>query len=370
MSPASLLSRTLVAIFFVLTGSASLSAAFTIKGQLPPVLAGATVTVLRESLEARTSEPIATTTVADGRFSLSVDSGPGLFSLQIGDASGSFVAADGQTLFVAFDAEDLRITDAPDQKLFLAYEAFRADSLARKVTPARQATAAAHGRSDEAELARLTEQEVAGYTEHRRELNDFTLAHLRGSPALYAASLRWDGDYCLDELAVAVADYARLRPTAEIARLMTERIARYRATALGATAPGLAGKSPDGAPLALADLRGKFVLVDFWASWCGPCRVENRHYAQLYQRHRAAGFEILAVSVDQNAAAWKAAIAKDGAVWRQLSDLTGWKSPLAGAYNVSALPASFLLDREGRIVGKDLRGPTLAARLETLLAPR
>ena len=82
---------------------------------------------------------------------------------------------------------------------------------------------------------------------------------------------------------------------------------------------------------------------------------------QLYERHRAAGFEILAVSVDHDARSWKAAIAKDGATWRHMADLTGWKSPLAARYSVTALPASFLLDREGRIVAKDVRGKALAA---------
>ncbi len=347
---------------------APLRAAFEISGELPAGFTANSVVILRESLEARNSTPVANTNIANGRFRLRVDAGPGLFNIEIGDARASFVAGDGQSLTVSNEGNTLRIADSPDQKLFLAYEAFRAESLARQVTPARMAIASARTRGDEAEIARLTEQEVTGYNEHRRELNDFTLTKLRSSAALYAASLRWDGDYRLDELATAVADYARLHPAAEISRLMTERIARFRATALGATAPALAGQTPDGTPLTLADLRGKFVLVDFWASWCGPCRVENRNYAELYQKYRAAGFEIIAVSVDQNAPSWKAAIAKDQATWHHISDLTGWKSPLAAAYNVAALPASFLLDPTGKIVGKDLRGPALAARLETLLA--
>ena len=347
---------------------APLQAAFELSGELPAGFAATSVVVLRESLEARSSTPVANAEIAHGRFRLRVETGPGLFNIEIGEARASFVAADNQALSLTVEGKTLRVAGAPDQKFFLAYEAFRADSLARKVTPARQAVAAARSQGNEAEVARLTELEVSGYNDHRRELNDFTLAQLRGSAALYAASLRWDGDYRLDELAAAVTDYARLQPDAEIARLMTARIARFRATALGAVAPALAGPTPEGSPLALADLRGKFVLVDFWASWCGPCRVENRHYVELYKKHRAAGFEILAVSVDQNGAAWKAGIAKDQATWRHISDLTGWKSPLAAAYNVAALPASFLLDPTGKIVGKDLRGPALAARLEKLLA--
>jgi thiol-disulfide isomerase/thioredoxin len=362
------MTRRLLGLTLLFAALAPLRAAFELAGELPAGFTANAVVVSRESLEARGTTPVATATIAEGRFRVRVPSGPGLFQIEIGDARAAFVAADDQALTVTVDGKTIRVAGAPDQERFLAYEAFRADSLARKVTPARQAVAAARSQGNEADVARLTDREVAGYNDHRRELNDFTLTHLRDSAALYAASLRWDGDYRLDEIAAAVSAYASLRPEAEIAGLMTARIARFRATALGATAPALAGPTPDGPPLALADLRGKFVLVDFWASWCGPCRVENRHYVELYQKYRAAGFEILAVSVDQNGAAWKAAIAKDGAAWRHISDLTGWKSPLAAAYNVAALPASFLLDPSGKIVGKDLRGPALAARLETLLA--
>ena len=154
---------------------------------------------------------------------------------------------------------------------------------------------------------------------------------------------------------------------AEIARLMEERVARFRVTAIGAVAPALAGPGPEGGEVSLAALRGKVVLVDFWASWCPPCRTENRNYGQLYQRDRGKGFDILAVSLDQDAAGWKAVIRKDGAGWQRLADLSGWKTPLAARFGVTALPASFLLDRAGRIVAKDLRGKQLAAAVADAL---
>ena len=360
----------LLGLILALGGGGKLHAAFELAGELPAISPARQVMVLRESLEARASEQVATAPVAEGRFHLRLESGPGLFNLRIGDATASFVAAEGQTLQVKTgpDGTTLQVAGGPDQELFSAYEAFRAGSLARKVLPIREAIAASVAAGNTAEATRLTEREVAGYAEHRRELNDFTLARLQGSAALYAASLRWDGDYHLTELAAAVQDFSRRFPGTEIARLMEERIARFRTTAIGATAPALSGSAPDGAHTSLADLRGRYVLVDFWASWCSPCRIENRNYAELYRRHRQAGFEILAVSVDEDGTAWKAAIAKDKAVWRHISDLTGWKSPLAGAYNVSALPASFLLDPAGRIIAKDLRGKQLADRLEALLS--
>jgi peroxiredoxin len=348
-----------------------LRADFELTGALPARFATGPIIVRRESLETRTSIEVARAMLSEGNVKLRVPASSGLFTVELGELRGSFVAADGQalTLSATDEGNNLIIAGTPDQALFVAYEALRAKSFARLVTPEREGVAAARSRGDEPEVERLTEREVAGFNEHRRELNDFTLDRLKGSAALYAASLRWDGDYRLDELDAAVAAYAKLYPTDEMARLLTERIARFRAIAIGATAPDLAGPTPDGATLKLSSLRGRTVLVDFWASWCGPCRVENRHYVELYRRYRDAGFEIVAVSVDQSGSAWKAAIAKDAATWRHISDLTGWKTPLAATYNVAALPASFLIDPTGKIIAKDLRGLRLTKQLEQIFSP-
>jgi len=361
--------RLLPVVVLLVSLESTLRATFDLTGDMLAEPAASAITISRESLETRSSAPVATLASPGRSFRLRVDSGPGLFTLEAGDQRPSFVAADGDTITVKLgpDGKSLNVTGGRDHELFVAYEIFRTQSFARLVTPARAAVAAAQGSAAPEEVERLTQREVDAYNAHRRELNDFTLTQLRGSAALYAASLRWDGDYRLDELATAVREYAAKFPAAEIGRRMVERVERFKATALGATPPALAGPAPDGATVTLASLRGRYVLVDFWASWCGPCRVENRNYANLYARYHSAGFEILAVSVDQNGPAWKAAIAKDNATWRHISDLKGWSTPLAAAYNVTALPASFLLDREGRIVARDLRGKALADRLESLL---
>ncbi len=349
---------------------AVLRAAFEISGDLPGSLQAESVTVVRESLEQRSSIPIATGRPTGGRLRLHVDAEPGLFKLIVGRSEAMFVAGAGQQLRIAASADgQLRLAGSPDQELFAAYEAFRTESLGRLVLPARAAIARARAEGNAAEIARLTEAEVAAYRAHRRELNDFTLAHLRGSPALYAASLRWDADYRGDELAATVREFVSAHPGLEISRAMEARIEQSHSTAIGQLAPPLSGMSPDGAVVTLAGLRGRHVLVDFWASWCAPCRIENRNYRELYRRHQPDGFEILAISVDEDGNAWRAAIAKDGASWKHISDLSGWKSPLAARYNVTALPASFLIDPEGRIVAKDLRGADLAAFLGNLRDP-
>jgi peroxiredoxin len=347
----------------------TLRAAFTLRGELGAPFSQESVAVQRESLADRSLTPVATGTLTAGRIELRVDAEPGLYRLSLGDLQVSFVVGADQTLMVAVanGGKSLRLAGSADQDAYLAYEAFRAESLARNVLRVREAIQAATAAGNVAEIDRLTEDEVTGYQTHRRELNDFTLQNLTGTAALYAASLRWDGDHRLNELKEAVRGYAEAAPGAGIVREMEDRIARFESVALGAVAPTLGGPTPEGGERTLASLRGKYVLVDFRASWCPPCRTENRNYVALYAKYRAAGFEILAVSVDQNGAAWREGIKKDNATWQHISDLTGWKTPLAASYNVSALPASFLMDPEGRILAKDARGARLAALLERYL---
>ncbi|MEO7412349.1 MAG: TlpA disulfide reductase family protein [Opitutaceae bacterium] len=354
-----------IALFFlsVETGWA----AFELQSDQLSPLGDVTITVSRESLESRSAVPVTTARAIDGRILLRVDSEPGLFSVQAGDLTASFVAGSGERLqlLVGRDGRSLKVAGGRDQELFTAYETFRAESLGRLVMPVRAALTMSRARGNE-EVERLSDAEVTAARDHRRELNDFSLEKLRGSPALYAASLRWDGDHRLEDLASAVKEYALKNPGLEIARLLEQRIERFRSITLGAVAPALAGTSPEKKDISLNSLRGRYVLVDFWASWCEPCRVENRNYGELYDRYHAAGLEILAVSLDEKDAVWRAAIAKDKARWLHVSDLKGWQSPLAAAYNVTALPGSFLLDPEGRIIAKDLRGKQLAARVASL----
>ena len=342
----------------------SASGAFSIEGPVPARLVGETLELRRESLATRQEETIGTRQVEDARFSWPVTAEPGLFILIVGDQNLRFVAGDGDRLVLDEDDEgNLHLAGSVGQEAFAAYEAFRAASLARTVYPVRGALRQARERGDEAAVEALTRDEVAAYENHRAELNDFVLASIPGDIALYASSLRWKGDYRLDELAAAVERFAAAHPDWAITREMSERIARFRQTQIGAIAPELQGVGPEGEPFDFRELRGNLVLIDFWASWCPPCRIANRDYARLYAEFHARGWEILAVSVDRSEAAWKRAIAQDRASWRHLGDLQGWSSPLAARYNVTALPSNFLLDRDGRILARDLAPDAL----ETLL---
>jgi thiol-disulfide isomerase/thioredoxin len=121
-----------------------------------------------------------------------------------------------------------------------------------------------------------------------------------------------------------------------------------------------------GKPVSLAGLKGKYVLVEFWASWCAPCRAGNPNLVKQYQLYKDKGFEIISVSLDNVKDKWVDAIAKDGLPWLQVSDLKGWNNAVGRVYGVRAVPQSFLLDKDGKIIGNTLRDESLNAKLAEL----
>jgi thiol-disulfide isomerase/thioredoxin len=144
----------------------------------------------------------------------------------------------------------------------------------------------------------------------------------------------------------------------------------YVATSSGTQpAPEIVLTKPNGEEIKLSDLRGKYVLVDFWASWCGPCRRENPNVVRLYHKYKNKGFTVFSVSLDNNADAWKAAIERDGLVWpNHGSDLLKWSSPVIQSYGFDGIPYTVLLNKEGNFIGTGLRGKELEQKLEEIFS--
>lgn len=154
----------------------------------------------------------------------------------------------------------------------------------------------------------------------------------------------------------------------QIAGINAQYASISNSASTGGAAPEITLNDMNGKPLPLSSLRGKIVLLDFWASWCMPCRQENPNVVKMYEKYKDKGFTVYSVSLDENRDAWLKAVDADNLSWpNHVSDLKGWKSEAATAYSVNAIPSTFLLDKEGNIIAENLRGADLERKLKELL---
>lgn len=173
----------------------------------------------------------------------------------------------------------------------------------------------------------------------------------------------------LDKLESMYADLDSKYKDSRVGKSIASVIEARKITAIGKTAPDFTQPDTLGHAVKLSDFRGRYVLVDFWASWCGPCRAENPNLVKSFNKYKDKGFTVLGVSLDQPGKkdAWLAAIHKDNLTWTQVSDLKFWDNEAAVLYGIKAIPSNLLLDPQGKIIAKDLRGEALDKKLSELL---
>lgn len=318
------------------------------------------------------TEVVDSTEIKNGEFTVDLPESPiqTLSILSINGVNGSFQFINEDTPLAAELYKDSlqasAISGGPANELFLAYR----DKLAkgnRKVMNA--ADALSHDEMNDMD-ARQSIQDLQLQIE--QDISEFRKESIEEHPDLLPSLLMlFDMEQTrmvpqpemkklYDKLSPQIKDYF-------MGEEMGQRLEQASALAVGAKAPSFKAETPEGEELALEDALGEYTLVDFWAAWCVPCRKENPNIVKVYNKYHEKGFNVLGVSLDKTRDDWLGAIQKDGLKWNQISNLRFWNDPIAKQYNIKAIPANFLLDKEGVIVARDLRGPNLEKKIGELL---
>jgi len=293
---------------------------------------------------------------------------PTFYRITLDQQNGLMLVLDEGEIKVEADAKDINgtatVEGSEDTKLFMALNKLVNETrLKQTELEQRFNQAMQDGKAEEAEAVR---QE---YVSMQKQVKDFIAQHPNSVVGAFGTASLIDpnNDFAFADSMATL--FNKNLPNSKYTTLLNERLKPFKSTAIGQVAPDISLPTPDGGTKKLSSLRGKYVLVDFWASWCGPCRKENPNVVKMYNayKNKGKGFEIFGVSLDQSKDKWVQAIEKDQLSWPHVSDLQGWESSAAQLYNVTAIPQTVLIDPEGKIIAKGLRGEDLEQKLATLL---
>lgn len=300
----------------------------------------------------------------------------GFYRIRVSDQNFAMLVLDSaDKINVTGNIADLgntyKVEGSEETKLFIEFNELskardiRLDSLNKAFQLAME-----NNRMDAAKMEAISKVFEGPYNSIVNAANDLMVEKINKNTNRYStlvAIQSLDPDKYADVYGAVDAGLTKTFPNERNVKMFHGIVQAMMATTIGKTAPEIMMSTPAGDELALSSLRGKIVLIDFWASWCGPCRKEMPNVIKAYAKYKSKGFEIYGVSLDQDKARWEEAIAKDGITWPQVSDLKMWSSSVVRQYNIQGIPYTVLLDREGKIIAKNLRGEELEEKLASIL---
>jgi peroxiredoxin len=349
-------------------------ATFGVKGSVRGA-ASATQVFVRQYNERSIPQNIDSVAATGGQFSFpKIELNPAFaYELGIGQQRIPLVVEGGEQIDIEADGQYQGYWSAKGSENMVYFS--KIEELSRgmrsKMTDWQRAASDAQKRQDQPRLRQIEEQFKAAQGDYQKAIRAMIPQMGTHIVAMYATNFVIAPPSSPEQempLLLELSEKMILaKPQHPVVKTFRQQVLRLRGVDVGMEAPEIALKTPQDSIQTLSGLRGKHVLIDFWASWCGPCRKENPNVVRMYAKFRERGFEILGVSLDQDRSDWLRAIEKDNLMWRHVSDLQFWNSAAAQAYGVQAIPVTFLVDPQGKIIAKGLRGAELEQKLEEIL---
>ena len=222
--------------------------------------------------------------------------------------------------------------------------------------------------NDTAKLRQLEIDNRKNYQEFKQSINEMIKQYPNSYTSAYLTYYWRNSRSSIEELEIRYNLLGEQAKEYDLAKAVKQIIDAEKAIKVGVIAPDFTLTTPEGKPFGLQDLKGKVKIIDFWASWCAPCRAENPNMLRLYEDYKDSGLSILSISLDENKSSWLAAIKVDNMPWNHASDLKGWYGSVVTTYNVNAVPHILVLDENNRIAAMDIRGDELRAKVKEMLS--
>jgi len=361
--------------FFLLLSSFWINVAFsqsaTVKGVLPAKFSGKPVQLTLMNYETRKDRKVQeVVTDATGAFHFMIPlKEPLIYTISVADSGlVQVLAKPGDAINLQVKTNEIVCSGSQDTQYLIAYERNRRNVFAKYLKRTYDSSAVAVKSGDKARIEYWNVEHEKASENYKAELATWVeQPFFINSLAAVHHSMRWHSDNDIKLMDQMVASLQKKYPNAELTRQLVSKAMATKRIALGAIAPEFIAKDTASHAVDLKNYRGKYTLVDFWASWCGPCRQESPTLVRLYKTYKEKGFAILSVSIDTDKSRWANAIKKDGYTWANVSELDGYSGSTAALYTVTAIPNSFLLDKDGKIIAKNLRGKNLEDKLIALM---